>query len=361
VSALGERDYCGPQGFKPLSDRLYRNRGDGTFRDVSAVAGIASDYGPALGVVAADVNGDGWPDMYVANDMRENVLWINQRNGTFKNQALLAGVALKQSGAVSAGMGVDAGDYDNDGDEDLFVTNLGTQSSTIFGNNGSGLFDDRTLSSGLGPPSLPFTGFGTLFFDYDNDSWLDLLVVNGAVFTKKALVQAKDPHPLHERNQLFRNLGNGRFEEVSARAGAVFQLSEVSRGAAFGDLDNDGDLDVVISNNSGPLRLLLNNVGSRSHWLGLRLVGGKAPRDMLGARVAVFRPQGPPLWRRARADGSYASAHDPRVLVGLGPTTTVQRVRVVWPSGRVEEWTNVAIDRYSTLTEGTGREEKAGR
>ncbi|PYR52110.1 MAG: hypothetical protein DMF89_03900 [Acidobacteria bacterium] len=361
VSALGERDYCGPQGFKPLPDRLYRNRGDGTFRDVSAVAGIAREYGPALGVVAADVNGDGWPDIYVANDMRENLLWINQRDGTFKNQALLAGVALNQSGAVSAGMGVDAGDFDNDGDEDLFVTNLGTQTNTLYVNNGSGQFDDQSGPSGLGPPSLPLTGFGTLFFDYDNDSWLDLLVVNGAVFTKRALVQAKDPHPLHERKQLYRNLGNGRFEEVSARAGAAFQLSEVGRGAAFGDLDNDGDTDVVVTNNSGQVRLLLNNIGNRNHWLGLRLVGGTPPRDMLGARVGVFRAQGPPLWRRARTDGGYASAQDPRVLVGLGAATTVPRVRVIWPSGRVEEWVNIAADRYVTLTEGTGREDSTRR
>ena len=353
LSSLGERDYCGPQGFKPLPDRLYRNQRDGTFKDVTAVAQMAREYGPALGVVASDVNGDGWPDIYVANDMRENLLWINRRDGTFKNDALLAGVALNQAGAVEAGMGVDAGDFDNDGDEDLFITNLGTQTNTLYVNNGSGVFDDRTAMSGLGPPSLPFTGFGTLFFDYDNDGWLDLLVVNGAVFTKKALAQAKDPHPLHERNQLYRNLGNGRFEEVSARAGAVFQLSEVSRGAAFGDLDNDGDMDVVITNNGGPVRLLLNNIGNRNHWLGLWLVGGKPPRDMLGARVGVFRSEGPPLWRRARTDGSYASAHDPRVLVGLGRAASVPRVRVVWPSGRVEEWTNLAVDQYLTLTEGT--------
>ncbi|MBM3773177.1 MAG: CRTAC1 family protein [Acidimicrobiia bacterium] len=360
-SALGERDYCGPQGFKPMPDRLYRNRGDGTFTDVTATANVAREYGPALGVVGADVNGDGWTDIYVANDMRENVLWLNQRNGTFKNGALLAGVAVNQTGAVEAGMGVDAGDVDNDGDEDLFVTNLGTQKNTLYVNDGSGLFEDRSTFSRLGRPNQPNTGFGTLFFDYDNDGWLDVLVANGAVYTKKALAAAKDPYPLHEINQLFRNLGNGTFKEVTSRAGAVFGLSEVSRGAAFGDVDNDGDMDVVVTNNSGPVRLLINDIGHRSHWLGLRLVGGKPGRDMLGARVGVYRGEGPPLWRRARTDGSYASAQDPRVLVGLGRSTTVPRVRVIWPSGRVEEWTNLAIDRWRTLTEGTGRTEKGAR
>ncbi len=356
ISALGERDYCGPQGFKPAPDRLYRNRGDGTFADVTALSQVARDYGRAMGIVAADVNGDGWVDIYVANDMSENVLWLNQKDNTFRNGALLAGVALDQAGAVQAGMGVDAGDVDNDGDEDLFVTNLSTQYNTLYVNDGSGLFEDRSLTSGLGAARQRYTGFGTLFFDYDNDGWLDVLVVNGAVFTKRALAGAKDPYPLREPNQLFRNLGNGRFEEVSARGGAVFQLSEVSRGAAFGDVDNDGDTDVVVSNSSGPVQLLVNNIGNRNRWLGLRLVGGKPPRDMLGARVGVFPSDGPPLWRRARTDGSYGSAHDPRVLVGLGAKATmVPRVRVVWPSGRAEEWTNIATNQWLTLTEGTGK------
>jgi hypothetical protein len=356
LSALGERDYCGPQGFDPVPDRLYRNRGDGTFADVTAVAQVAREYGRAMGVVAADVNADGWVDIYVANDMSENILWLNQKNGTFKNGAVLAGVALDQAGAVQAGMGVDAGDLDNDGDEDLFVTNLSTQYNTLYVNDGSGLFEDRSTTSGLGTARQRYTGFGTLFFDYDNDGWLDVLVVNGAVFTKRALVAAKDPYPLREPNQLFRNLGNGRFEEVSARAGAVFQVAEVSRGAAFGDVDNDGDTDVVVANSSGPVQLLVNNIGNRNRWLGLRLVGGKPPRDMLGARVGVFQGDGPPLWRRARTDGSYGSAHDPRVLVGLGAKVTrVPRVRVLWPSGRTEEWTNLAANQWLTLTEGTGK------
>ena len=252
-------------------------------------------------------------------------------------------------------MGVDAGDFDNDGDDDLFVTHLVTQTNTLYVNTGGGLFEDRSAASGLGAPSLPYTGFGTVWLDFDNDGWLDVLAVNGAVNTIRALAQARDPHPLHQRNQLFRNLGNGRFEDVSRRAGAVFGLSEVSRGAAVGDLDNDGDLDVLVTNNNGPARLLINHVGSRSRWLGLRLVGGDPPRDMPGARVGVFRLGRPPLWRQSRTDGSYASARDPRVLVGLGDARTVPRLRVVWPSGRTEEWTDVVADQWLTLREGTGR------
>jgi hypothetical protein len=252
-------------------------------------------------------------------------------------------------------MGVAAGDFDGDGDEDLFISHLVTQTNTLYVNDGSGLFDDRSVRSGLGPPSLAFTGFGTEWIDYDNDGWLDLLVVNGAVDLIPRLVQAKDPFPLHQRNQLFRNLGNGRFEEVSARAGTAFERSEVSRGAAFGDVDNDGDVDVLVTNNNGPARLLLNSVGTANHWIGVRMVGATARRDMLGTRVGIFRDDGPPLWRRVRSDGSYASANDPRVLVGLGPSVHVTAVRAIWPSGRTEEWTDVPVDRWTTLHEGTGR------
>ena len=355
TSALGERDYCGPQGFMPVPDRLYRNRGNGTFADVTAEARLVRDYGPAMGVVAADINADGWVDLYVANDNQENQLWLNQQDGTFVNDALLAGVALNYAGSVEAGMGVDAGDFDGDGDEDFFLTHVVSQTNTLYVNDGTGLFEDRSTMSGLGAPSLTSTGFGTLWFDYDNDGWLDILAVNGAVTIIKALAADNDPHPLHEPNQLFRNLGNGRFEEVTDQAGTVFELSEVSRGAAFGDVDNDGDMDVVVTNNGGAARLLLNNVGNQNHWLGLRLVGGSRPRDMLGARVGVFRPDGPTLWRRSRTDGSYASAHDPRVLVGLGRTRALSRVRVIWPSGHIEEWTNLSINQWVTLTQGTGR------
>jgi hypothetical protein len=350
----GKRDYCGPRSYRPVPDRLYRNRRDGTFVDVTVEAQVAREYGPALGVVAADFNADGWPDIYVANDGEPNLLWMNQQNGRFQNTALLAGVALDGLGSAEGSMGVDAGDFDNDGDEDLFVTNLPGEANTLYVNDGSAHFEDLTLRAGLAVPSLLHTGFGTAWLDFDNDGWLDLLVANGAVRIREGSATATDPFPLRERNQLFRNLGTGRFEEVTARAGAVFELSEVGRGAAFGDVDNDGDVDVLVTNNNGPARLLINHVSQRNRWVGLRLVGGPGRRDMLGARVGVFRDVGPPLWRRARADGSYASANDPRVLVGLGNVATIRRVRVIWPSGRVEDWTDIAVGRWITLKEGSG-------
>ena len=212
------------------------------------------------------------------------------------------------------------------------------------------------MDSGIGIASRPYTGWGVAWIDFDNDGWLDLLAVNGLVKQDLDALSAGNSFPYQQRNQLLRNLGNGRFEDVTDRAGRVFALKAVGRGAAFGDIDNDGDVDVLILNSGAPARLLINGIGNRSHWLGLRLVGGDRKRDMVGARVAVTRADGKTIWRRARADGSYASANDPRVLVGLGASAAdVPRVRVIWPNGRTEEWTSVPVDRYSTLMEGTGR------
>jgi hypothetical protein len=252
-------------------------------------------------------------------------------------------------------MGVDAGDFDNDGDEDLFVTELSGQGSALYVNDGTGLFEEQSARSGIRLMTLPYTGFGAGWFDYDNDGWLDVLAVNGLVTQNLDALGPDNPFPLQQPNLLIRNLGTGKFEDVTHRAGAAFRLSEVSRGAAFGDIDNDGDVDVVVANAAGQVRLLLNQVGSRQHWLGLRLVGADGRRDMLGARAAIMRSEGPTLWRRARADGSYASANDPRVVVGLGHSTAVRAIQVIWPSGRVEQWTDVPADRYTTLKEGSGR------
>jgi hypothetical protein len=348
--ASGALDYCMPQTYQPLQDRLYINRGDGTFLDASVKSGITREYGPALGVSTADFNRDGWMDIYVANDGKENQLWLNKKDGTFENTALLSGVALPVTGKAEASMGVDAGDFDDDGDEDLFVTELTSEGSNLYVNDGSGVFDDRSTPSGLGSPSVAFTGFGTAWFDYDNDGRLDLLSVNGTVQIIESLRQAKDPLPLHQRKLLFHNAGGGRFEEVSGRAGAVFALSEVGRGAAFGDVDNDGDVDVLIGNNHGPTRLLINQIVSGHHWIGLRLVG-VGGRDMLGARVEVVQAGATTRWRRARSDGSYASANDPRVIVGLGESTTPPDVRVTWPDGKVDSWMALPVDRYATLRE----------
>jgi hypothetical protein len=350
-SVSGSADYCPPHVYRAQPSKLFHNNRDGTFTDVTAAAGMSREFGPALGVSTADFNGDGWIDLFVANDSEPNQLWINQRNGTFTNTALLAGVALSPEGSVKASMGIDAGDFDNDGDEDVFVTELAGQGDDLYVNDGSGAFEDRSARAGLRIASLPYTGFGAAWFDFDNDGWLDLLAVNGAVTQNLGAPARRERFALEQRKQLFRNLGDGRFEDVTAKAGAVLQTPEVSRGAAFGDIDNDGDIDVIVGIDSGPLRLLVNTIGSRKHWVGLRLIGGASPRDMLGARVAVTRADGLTIWRRVRADGSYASANDPRVLVGLGDVAQPPNIRVIWPDGRSGEWKNVAVDRYTTIRE----------
>jgi len=368
LSVTGQHDYCPPNSYRAQPDRLYHNRGNGTFEDVTSRALVGGADGPALGVSTADFNGDGWIDIYVGNDGQPNQLWINQKNGTFKDTAFISGAAVNGQGNSEASMGVDAGDYDNDGDEDIFITNWLAQMNILYANMGGGVFEDRKAASGLGPPSLAKTGFGAAWFDYDNDTWLDLLTANGSVSIIEAQARVNDPFPLKMLNQLYRNLGNGRFEDVSAKAGKAFTLNDVSRGAAFGDIDNDGDEDVVIGTAAGPARLLINNIGNKNHWVGLRLVGrvlpdapgqagpkGPALRDQIGARVEVIRTTGGPLWRRARSDGSYASANDPRVLVGLGASTDPVRLKVSWPSGKTEEFGEVPLDRWTTLTEGTGK------
>jgi hypothetical protein len=352
-AATSARDYCTPRAFHPVPDRLFHNKGDGTFEDVSLASGTTKEFGSGLGVVTDDFNGDGWADIYVANDGNPNQLWINQKNGTFKNEALLAGAAVNRDGNPEAGMGVDAGDFDRDGDDDIFVTHLMEETNTLYANLGDGFFEDRTIEAGLGRQTRRFTGFGTLWFDYDNDGWLDLFVTNGAVQALHELARKGDAYPFAQPNQLFHNKRDGTFEEVSAQAGDAFRVTAVGRGAAFGDIDNDGDIDILISNNNGRPMLLLNQVGSGSNWLGLRLVGSKTGRDMLGARVEIVVAKNNVMWRRARTDGGYCSSQDPRVLAGLGAASQVEAVRVHWPSGKLEEWKSPPINQYSTLKEGS--------
>ncbi len=343
-------DYCGPSSYQAVPDKLLRNRGDGTFEDVTIASGVAVADGPALGVVAADLTRDGRPDLLVANDGQPNQLWVNLGDGRFADEAALAGCAVSGAGAAEAGMGVDAGDFDADGDEDLFVTHLVAETHALFVNQGDGTFADGRVSARLGAPSFPHTGFGTLWFDYDNDGWLDLLVANGAIKDIPALVERGDPYPLHEIDQLFRNRGDGTFEETTGQAGEALTLSEVGRGAAFGDLDQDGDTDVIVTNNSGPARLLENRIGNRLPWLALslRAAGGG---DALQAQVRVHRARGPVLLRRVHTDGSYLSASDPRLLVGLGEggDSSPLAVEIRWPDGRKERWRRIAAGSYAVL------------
>ncbi|MCP3978040.1 MAG: CRTAC1 family protein [bacterium] len=346
-------DYCSPKRYNPLPDRLFVNRGDGTFEDRSEASRIAGSFGGALGVVGADLDDDARIDLYVANDGMENQLWRNRGDGTFEDIALLAGSALNDMGQAEAGMGLDADDYDNDGDLDLFVAHLATETNTLYRNAGDGTFEDATIASGLAASSLPFTAFGAGWIDVDNDGFVDLLVVNGAVTLVEELVLRGDPFPLHQRNQLFRNLGDGTFEDWSSAGGEPFSHSEVSRGAAFGDVDNDGDVDALVLNNGGPARLLLNRIGQDNRWVGLRLVGGEPQTDRIGARVLVELSDGRRIQGRAHTDGSYASASDPRVLLGLGPST-IESVRVHWPAGATERFEDVEIDSWNVLREGGG-------
>ena len=350
----GALTYCAPGAYRPAADSLFRNRGDGTFEGVSTPSGIGAETGSGLGVVAADFNGDRWIDLYVANDLMWNRLWINRGDGTFADNALLAGVAVNREGQPEAGMGVDAGDFDGDGYPDIVVSHLEQETNTLYVNGGAGLFRDQSASSQLGPPSLPFTAFGIGWIDYDNDSWLDLFVVNGAVIGIDALIRAGDPYPLRQPDQLFHNLGDGSFAEVTAEAGAVFESSEVGRAAAFGDVDNDGDLDVVVVNSNAPTRLLLNQVGQDGSWLGLRLVAHN--RDALGAQALIHRQGATPIWRHVHTDGSYASARDPRVLAGLGDgaNAAVSHVEVRWTDGTAERWADVRLGEYQTLVQGEG-------
>lgn len=355
----GVHDYCKPLVYKAVPDRLLRNRGRGadgrvTFEDVTIRAGLGEAYGRALGVVTADFNGDRRLDFYVANDYSENQLWIQQpgADGTvgFVEEALFAGCAVNREGQPEGSMGVDAQDFDGDGDEDLFMTHVVGETNTLYLNNGNGVFRDVTFERGLAAPSFALTGFGTAWFDVENDGQLDLLIVNGAVEAIESQARARDPFPYRQPNQLFRGRADGVYEEVSALAGEAFSLSETSRGAAFGDLDNDGDVDVVLTNTQAPVHLLINRTRPLGHWLGVRLLGRRdqGRRDQLGARFTV---QPLDRWWRIRTEGSYASSHDPRRLVGLGARQDGARedtseLLIEWPGGRLSRWRGLPVDTW---------------
>ena len=351
VDPTGERDYCAPSAYKPVLHRLFRNLGNGRFQDVTQAAGIGAAVGPGLGVACADFNGDGWPDIYAANDGAANLLWLNNGNGTFREAALLSGAAFAADGMARAGMGVTVEDFDGSGKESIFVTNLAREGATLYRNGGKGEFTDSSMEFGLSQPTFPYTGFGVHWFDYDNDGRPDLFLANGAVTIVEKL--RSTPYPYHQKNLLLHHEG-ARFRDVSGEAGSPFQLSEVGRGAAFGDIDNDGRIDIVVTNNNGPARLLLNETAPRAHWLEVLVRGVKCNRDGIGARVAVLREGQRPLWRRVHTDGSYLSASDVRVHFGLGQRAGAQAL-VEWPDGSKERWDKLPADSLVILVQGTGK------
>ena len=341
--------YCGPEAFDGVTDVLYRNEGDGTFADITAAAGLGSAEGKELGVVFGDVDLDGDPDLYLANDRTLNFLYLNDGSGHFADEALLAGVAYNEDGDVEAGMGVDMGDYDNDGDPDLFVTNFQWETNTLYENLGDGTFVDETFPAGLGKDSIAYLAWGTRFFDADNDGDRDLFVANGHL---ESDVEQYQNATFPQRNQLFLNVGDGRFEEYAEDGGAL-SLKRVSRGAAFGDYDDDGDIDVLVANVAAQPTLMRND-GVSGHWVRLQLEGRDSNRAGIGARVEVTSG-GRVQTDEVRSGASYLSQSDVQLHFGLGTATSIERVVVYWPSGRVEEYAALDVNQEHLLVEGAAR------
>lgn len=363
--SAGNSEYCGPSAFPPLADVLFHNR-DGIFEDVSVEAGLHAATGAALGVVCADLDEDGWQDVYVANDGYVNRLWNNQHDGTFVDEALFQGVALNMNGQPEAGMGVIAADFDGDLRLDLFVTHLREETNTLYLNQGAGVgFVDSTGKFGVGAASIPFTGFGTVAVDFDHDLDLDIAVANGSVLRGKRRnnVELADPWALYaEPNLLFINEGQGRFYEASELASEFCELPEISRGLAAGDLDGDGDMDLLLGNIEGPARLFENVIATkdpkhpRGHWLQVRCLHPEWKRDAIGARVIV-RCGDVRTLRTIGGGSSFLSSQPSVAHFGLGRAERVDEIIVHWPDGLVERFAGMDADRRVELVCGTGESE----
>jgi hypothetical protein len=343
----GFRAYCHPDNFKGASNLLFRQKADGTFEDVSASSKIYDPEGKGLGVAFADFDNNGWTDVFVANDSIRQSLYRNRGDGTFEDVALMAGAGFDENGKTFAGMGVDAADYDNDGQMDVIITALSNETYPLFRNNGDGTFTYTTGTSAVGQISLLYTGWGTRFIDADNDGWRDIFVAQGHV-----LDTIEKTHSYLKYRQaplLMRNTGKG-FVNVSATAGQPFSAGLAARGAAFGDIDNDGDTDVILGVLDGA-PVLLRNDGTRNHWLGVTLAGAKSNRQGAGARVTIVDGAGRRQVIDASAAGSYLSSNDKRLLFGLGAATGVSFLEVRWPTNKTQRVNNPPIDRYLTINE----------
>ena len=346
----GLRAYCHPNVYKGVPDILYRNNGNGTFTDITREAGITKS-GNGLGVVFGDYDDDGWTDIYVANDSTPNFLYHNKGKGIFEEVAFWSGVAVGAGGKPLAGMGTDLGDINGDGLLDIFVTNLDGQTHSLYKNIGKGLFADITFFSGVGEVTLPFVGFGTALFDYDNDGDLDISIANGDVIDNNRRLRESTTY--EQLNLLLRNDGTGKFTSVGSLSGSGFALKKASRALAVGDMDNDGDLDIVISNVGATSDLLQNDGGNRSNSILVRTVGFASNRDGIGARLKLF-VGGKVIVRDVKAGSSYLAQNDLRVHFGLGEAPRADRLEIRWPSGTVDTIANIAANQIFTVKEGIG-------
>jgi len=351
------RAYCRPTYFTPMACWLFHNNGDGTFRDVSQESGISKSLGKAWGVVAADINNDGWADLFVGNDTMANFLFLNRGKGKFEESADIAGVGYSNFGRPRSGMGVDAADFDQDGKIDLFVSNIDHESFALYHNRGDESFQDFAGPAGLTSATWLLSGWGVKFFDFDNDGNLDLVLANGHPDT---MVEEQVPGVNYSEKMLLFHSTPAGFKNVSSEAGPVFSRKLAARGLALGDFNNDGRVDVLVTQNDGAPLLLKNTSGVGNHWLGLLLRGTTANPDAVGAKISY---KAGPLQRHIFkvGGGSYLSAHDPRVVLGLGATTKLDWLEIVWPkpSVRVERFSDLPIDCYVVIIEGTGKWKRA--
>jgi enediyne biosynthesis protein E4 len=344
----GYRDYCHPDQFKPISHLVYHNNGDGTFTDLSKQSGIGAALGKGLGIAINDFDQDGWPDIFVANDSFPEQIFRNNRNRTFTEAGLSSGLAYDQNGKVFAGMGADFADYNNDGWPDVFVNALANQKYALF-RNAKGTFEDVTDRSGIGGITMLHSGWGAKLLDYDNDGWLDLFVAQGHVMDN---IELTDPG-LHYREPvlLMKNTRNGLFKDVSPQSGSIFQVPLSARGAAFGDLNNDGSIDIAINCNNGHAVILRNQNNSGNYWLLVNLMGVKSNRDGIGTRLRLLSGDGLEQHAFASTAGSYLSANDKRVHFGLGRSPKVKLLEITWPSGTVQRLESIAANQILPVRE----------